>query len=315
MRDVKSSDSTDPEGWALWVDRYLSQLANERNYSPQTVRNYRHALKDFFSFLDQDSRWGGDFKRIQFNDGRSYLIELQRAGIGRRTLHLRVSAIRGFIRFLRERKQLATNPLSELTVPQFRKPLPKFLTEREMEHFLSGPERGLASGKLTAWEALRDRLIFELLYGGGLRISELVALRWGSREGNGSVFRVMGKGQKERLVPVGGVAGALLQKYSHQPETITERQSPILQNGHGHGLSAGWIQRRMKLYLKEAGLPNDLTPHKIRHSFATHMLNAGADLRLVQELLGHASLSTTQVYTHVGLQRLKDLHRKLHPKG
>lgn len=301
--------------WWPVVAEYLATLEGARRYSVLTVRNYRQALAHFFGHLEREDGWMGDFAAVRLQDARSYLIEAQREGTGRRTLHLRVSALRGFFLYLRERGALERSPLVGLVVPQFRKPLPKYLTEAEMGRFLGGPERLLAAGAVSEFEHWRDRVIFELLYGGGLRISELVGLCWGMLDAGRGVFRVRGKGDKERMVPVGAEAVACLRGYRTCGEVDCGLEAAVVQNGRGGRLTAAWVQRRMKYYLAEAGLPLDLTPHKIRHSYATHLLNAGADLRLVQELMGHARLATTQVYTHVGLQRLKDVHARLHPRG
>jgi integrase/recombinase XerC len=193
--------------------------------------------------------------------------------------------------------------------------LPKFLTEKQVTRFLEGPSRRLEAGENTPFEASRDQLIFELLYGAGLRISELVGLRYEHVDLSTGVLRIKGKGGKERLAPMGEMATRALRLHREEFIENPEPTDPVVAVNGKKPLSAGWVQRRMKVYLALADLPLDLTPHKLRHSFATHLLNAGADLRVVQELLGHGQLSTTQVYTHVGLDRLKDAHRAAHPRG
>lgn len=297
------------------LDDFLAYLSEERRLSAYTVRNYGQALREIFSFLRSEGRWQGNLEVVPNLLLRSYLIEMQRAGLSRRTLHLRVSAGRAFFRYLLERRVIATNPFSGLAAPPFRRSLPKFLTEKQAERFLEGPRRRLEAGALTPMEACRDQLVFELLYGAGLRISELVALTYRQIDLRTGSARILGKGQKERLAPIGRVALELVKRFRAEFAPEARPEDSVLGAVCGRPVTAGWVQRRMKTYLAEAELPLDLTPHKLRHSFATHLVNAGADLRVVQELLGHASLSTTQVYTHVSLQRLKEAHRKAHPRA
>ena len=163
--------------------------------------------------------------------------------------------------------------------------------------------------------ALRDSVILEMLYGGGLRVSELCGLNLGQIDMEQGVARVLGKGGKERLCPLGKVAVECLQRFLELSGASTDRGSPVVFTAQGKRLQAAQVQRLLKTHLRAAGLPLDMTPHKLRHSYATHLLDHGADLRSVQELLGHASLSTTQVYTHVSVARLKDAHRQAHPRA
>jgi integrase/recombinase XerC len=184
-----------------------------------------------------------------------------------------------------------------------------------MLQLLAGPEKLLANESVDSFTALRDRLVLELLYGGGLRVSELVALNYGAIDvGTGSA-RVLGKGRKERICPLGDAAMAVLRKFrdTHAPDA--GRDAPVLVTPRGRRLAVGAVQQLVKRYLALADLPMDITPHKLRHSYATHLLNAGADLRSVQELLGHASLTTTQIYTHTSVARLKEIHAKAHPRA
>jgi len=311
----KASDSNDSIEDDKRVDRFLMHLAGERRLSLYTVRNYRHALEDIFTFLRDSGRWSGDLTAVPVLLLRSYIIEVQRAGISRRTLHLRLSAARSFFRYLLKEGVVSTNPFVGLSVPAYRKPLPQFLTETQVTLFLEGPRLELKAGNLDPFEASRDQLIFELIYGAGLRIGELIGLCFKDVDEKNGVARILGKGGKERMCPLGTVAITLLRGFKEAFLVDAEWGDPVISGVKGKPLSASWVQRRMKYYLKIAGLPMDLTPHKLRHSFATHLLNAGADLRVVQELLGHSSLSTTQIYTHVGLKRLKDAHSQAHPRA
>jgi integrase/recombinase XerC len=184
-----------------------------------------------------------------------------------------------------------------------------------MKQLLAGPVRLLDNETIDAFTAWRDRLAMELLYGGGLRVSELVALNYGAVDLDGGVARVLGKGQKERLCPLGVVAITVLKKFKAEFAHNATPSSPVLVMPSHARMPVRQVQLMLKRYLALADLPRDLSPHKIRHSYATHLLNAGADLRLVQELLGHASLNTTQVYTHVSVARLKEVYNKAHPRA
>ncbi len=203
----------------------------------------------------------------------------------------------------------------DVPLPKLEKRLPKFLTEEQMKLLLAGPQRLLADGGIDAHTAWRDRLAMELLYGGGLRVSELVALNHGAVDWDSGVARVVGKGRKERLCPLGSVALSVLKKFRDEFAVARAPADPVLVNPNGRRTSIVQVQVMLKRYLALAGLPMDLTPHKLRHSYATHLLNAGADLRLVQELLGHSQLATTQVYTHVSMARLQEIYAKAHPRA
>lgn len=312
MAETAKEPGTDPA-----IASFLDHLARERRYSPHTIRNYRQALAAWTSTV-RSLRGGAGQSSVDFSEAddrtvRSHLIELRRAGRGKRTVHLHASALRRFYRFLLQQGAAKRNPFAGVALPRLSRPLPVFLTEEQARRFLHGPVRLLRDGEINRTEALRDQLVFELLYGGGLRISELVTLTWGRVDVRDGVARVLGKGSKERLVPLGRVAQALLRE--HKKNSRPAPADAVLPALRGKPMTAGWIQRRMKRYLHLAGLPANLTPHKLRHSFATHLLNAGADLRAVQELLGHASLSTTQIYTHVGIRRLKEAHQRAHPRA
>ena len=305
-----------PERERGLIERFLRFLEAERRYSRYTIRNYRQALEGLLVYL-QDGGTGVDnlFEILGPMTLRSYIIDAQRSGLSKRSLHLRVSAFRSFFRYLRKNGLISHNPAAGVSVPRYRKPLPKFFTEKEMERFLEGPGELLERGEIDAFTALRDGLVFELFYGAGLRISELVQADWGHLDRGSRSLTVMGKGGKERICPVGEAAFRLLERFHREEAVVTGRGDPLLHTLDGRRLTPFWIQKRMKVYLRLADLPEDLTPHKIRHSFATHLLNAGADMRIVQELLGHASLSTTQIYTHVGLKRLKEAHARAHPRA
>lgn len=297
-----------------WWQPFEDYLAKERRYSGYTVRNYRQAFEDFHRWLAGAGLWERGLATLTARDMRDFVIEAQRR-FDRRTLHNHASGLRTFFKYWIKHGRLRNNPLTGVPLPKLEKRLPKFLTEEQMKLLLTGPQKLIAEHQLDPHTAWRDRLAMELLYGAGLRVSELVGLDYGSVDFSSGVARVMGKGRKERLAPIGKVALAVLVKFRDEFAKRTAPLCPILVNVDGRRTTVGEIQRMLKRYLALAGLPLDLTPHKLRHSYATHLLNAGADLRLVQELLGHAQLATTQVYTHVSVARLKEIYAKAHPRA
>jgi len=296
------------------IQRFIDYLALERRLSDYTVRNYRTALLNFFSWNRDVGHWSGDIAKISGREIRDYLIESQRR-VSRRTLHNYVSGLRSFYNYWLKQGGVKINPFEGITLPKLNKPLPKFLTENQITQLISGPMRLLDNESLSPFQAWRDRLILEILYGGGLRVSELVSLNYGMVDLSSGVARILGKGNKERLCPLGSVATACLNKFLTEFASQTGYDDPVVVNDRFKRINARAVQLMIKKYLALADLPLDMSPHKIRHSYATHLLNNGADLRLVQELLGHASLSTTQIYTHVDLARLKEAHRNAHPRS
>ncbi len=299
---------------AEWWLPFADYLAHERRYSAYTLRNYFQALEDFHAWLTGAGLAAAGFDALGTREVRDFVIEAQRR-FGRRTLHNHVSGLRAFYKFWLRQGQVRRNPFVGVPLPKLERRLPKFLTEEQMVLLLNGPQRLLAAGELDAFTACRDRLVMELLYGGGLRVSELVGLTYGAIDLDTGVARVLGKGRKERLCPLGRVATALLGKFRTEFARSSLPPAPVIVDRHQRRLPVRQVQLLLKRYLAHAELPLDLTPHKLRHSYATHLLNAGADLRLVQELLGHAQLATTQVYTHVSVARLKDIHARAHPRG
>jgi integrase/recombinase XerC len=299
---------------AEWLQPFCDYLAKERRYSDYTVRNYRQAFVDFHGWLQQTGRWSGTPDALTPRDTRDFIIEAQRR-FQRRTLHNHVSGLRTFFRFWMQRGKVKRNPFAGMPLPKLEKTLPKFLTETQMTLLLGGPQKLLAEAAIEPLAAWRDRLVLELLYGGGLRVSELVALNYGDVDIDQGSARVLGKGRKERICPLGAVAIAVLKKFRDEFARRTGPQDPVVVNDRHQRLPVRSIQLLVKKYLVLAGLPRDLSPHKLRHSYATHLLNSGADLRAVQELLGHANLTTTQIYTHTSVARLKEIYSKAHPRA
>ncbi len=314
--DAASDDENDPLTSEWWAP-FAAHLVLERRYSAYTLRNYRQAFEDFIAWRRQSlgkEAAGRELDGLTPRVMRDFVIEAQHR-FGRRTLHNHASALRAFFKYWQRQGRVEKNPLVGLALPKLEKRLPQFLTEAQMRLLLGGPQRLLENGTESPFVAWRDRLAMELLYGAGLRVSELVALNHGSLEADGTVARVLGKGGKERLCPLGKVAAGVLAKWRREFARETGLEAPVLVDARHRRMSPRAVQLMLKRYLALAGLPTDLTPHKLRHSYATHLLNAGADLRLVQELLGHASLNTTQVYTHVTVARLREIYDKAHPRA
>jgi len=293
------------------VTDFLARQREGRRLSPRTCATYGRSLKGFALWKCSDGGWDGDWSRLTARDLRDFVIERQSTH-GRRTVHNQVSAVRAFLADLRERGGIDATPAAGLVLPKLPKALPKFLTETQAEQLLETTPGAATPAK--ALEAARDQAILEVLYGAGLRVSELCGLRGRDIDLASGVVRVLGKGSKERDVPAGDAAMSALRAY-WALRGRPSRQAPVFLAARGGPLHARAVQLMLKRRLALAGLPADMTPHKLRHSCATHLLSGGADLRLVQEQLGHASLSTTQIYTHLSVQRLRDVRRKAHPRS
>jgi len=307
------------------LSQFIDHLSNERRLSSYTIRNYRHAVENFFIWLRKDLAEEEESDRPVTQEElrsrefdrktiRDFVIEQQRR-LARRTLHNHVSALRTFFRYCLKMKWIERNPFNGLVLPKLSRNLPKFLSENQCMELIKGPSRLLQNDVITNSEACRDQLVLELLYGAGLRVSELVALNYGQIDWAQGVARIVGKGRKERLCPLGKAALLCLDYYKKNFAERLAPDDPILVETGGKRISIRRVQLLLKKYLGLAGLPMDISPHKLRHSFATHLLNNGADLRVVQDLLGHANLSTTQIYTHLTVDRLKKVYQQAHPRA
>lgn len=293
-----------------YIEEFISYIEIERNYSQHTVSSYKADLLDFREFLVRlnDSLPSiGDIDHLTI---RSYLADLQERQLSRSTVLRKLSTLRSFFKYLSRRGYLDTDPTSALATPKVRRKLPEFLELSEVEALLSAPDTKTIVG-------LRDQAILELLYSTGMRVGELLALNLPDLDRQTSLVKVRGKGKKERILPVGKPAMIALDNYlARRYELSGGRPSQaIFLSQRGNRPDAKSIRRRIEKYARDAGIKKKITPHTLRHTFATHMLNAGADLRSVQELLGHASLSTTQIYTHVTADRLKQVYEKAHPRA
>ena len=292
-----------------YIDEFISYIEIERNYSQHTVGSYRADLLDFREFLIRLNNSQPSIGEIDHLAIRSYLADLQERQLSRSTVLRKLSTLRSFFRYLSRRGYLDADPTSALATPKVRRKLPEFLELSEVEALLSAPDTKTIVG-------LRDQAILELLYSTGMRVGELLALNLSDLDRESALVKVRGKGRKERLLPVGGPAVSALENYLARRYELSGKPSQaIFLSQRGNRPDAKSVRRRIEKYARDAGIKKKITPHTLRHTFATHMLNAGADLRSVQELLGHASLSTTQIYTHVTADRLKQVYEKAHPRA
>jgi integrase/recombinase XerC len=318
-----------PENPDALLAAFLAHLRAERAASDYTVRNYEHALRGFSTWHVAERGGLPDWVRLERDDFRGFLRHLGRGGLGRAAIALRFSALKSFYRFLMRRGEVAVMPVKNISLPKLEKRLPKFLTVEQMKSLLSAPLHELAASRQHADEVtrssaaldeticLRDVAILETIYSCGLRVSELAGLRGGDIHWAEQLVRVRGKGRKERQVPIGVPALEAIRKYRRALGGECAPDAPVFLAGRdaARAVSPRVIQLRLKRHLAAAGLDPALTPHKLRHSYATHLLDAGVDLRSVQELLGHAHLQTTQVYTHVTTERLKRIYDAAHPRA
>jgi integrase/recombinase XerD len=291
------------------IERYLDALWMEKGLSKNTLVSYRRDLTQFSAWLSRTQ------SRRLFATSDSNLLaylgwRLDR-GLSARSTARFLSSIRGFFRYQLREGMLEVDPTLDIESPRLGRPLPKSLSEEDVEALLAAPDPGVP---LEA----RDRTMLELLYACGLRVSELVGLQLSQVNLNQGVVRIIGKGGKERLVPMGEEALTALQEYLGATRMVLLKNVPsqvVFPSRRGTQMTRQAFWYRIKIYARRAGLVSKLSPHTLRHAFATHLLNHGADLRVVQLLLGHSDLTTTQIYTHVARKRMKDLHAQHHPRG
>lgn len=323
----------------LIVQEFLNYLNFEKRFSEHTAKCYGADLRQFGEFLvhrsddtgsDAESlSMGGHHDgpatavatrptvdqlllKVDVNTVRSYLSFLNEKQYNKATIARKLATLRSFYKFMVKRNKLSANPVMSVRTPKQDKKLPRFLEYEEVKRLLAAPPT-------NSWLGARDGAIMETLYSTGVRVSELVALNMSDVDFLGEVVHVRGKGKKERIAPIGSSALQAIQHYMEFRNKRAQSNSNfdpkvLFVNKHGRRLSTRSVRRKMDKYLKIAGLDPSISPHTLRHSFATHMLNNGADLRSVQELLGHQSLSTTQIYTHLTTGRLKEVYEKAHPR-
>lgn len=290
------------------IELYLHHLHAERHASPHTLRNYRSDLEQLRLFLADGAKPRDvAVRRVTTDRLRAYAAAKLRCS-SRSTVSRKVAAIRGFFSYLADAGKIRRNPAAELVAPKLEKRLPVFLPIDDTERLLNGMVEG------DAW-ADRDRAILETLYSSGVRVSELVGLDWQDVDFENECVRVLGKGRKERIVPIGEIALDCLRSYRRRLRGENIETAAVFVNRRGGRLTTRSVARFVKRYTLRSGTPVAASPHSLRHSFATHLLNQGADLRAIQELLGHSSLSTTQRYTHVNLDHLMKAYDDAHPRA
>ena len=314
----------------LGMDGFVQYLRVEKNASPHTVENYLMDMRQFISHVwDVGAPPPYAWASINRMHARSFLVYFQKAGCKPSTTSRKLSSLRSFFKFMQREEMIKTNPFSGLPLPKREKYLPDILSITEVGQLLDAPKRLMAdplqkprgSEIFQDYVCARDTALFEMLYSTGTRLSELTGLTERQLDLLGGVITVHGKGKKERLCPLGGPAIKSMMDCIDKRDVFyaalgkTGRVEGFFLNKDGNPISNRSVERMMKKYLVYAGLNSNLSPHALRHSFATHLLDAGADLRSVQELLGHASLSTTQIYTHVSIERLKEVYDLAHPRA
>lgn len=287
-----------------FIDRFLKFLEVEKNSSPHTITNYRSDLTEFFKFNGKNSP-----KDINYLEIRKFLAYLKDRDFLKTTVSRKLACLKSFFKYLTREQVLEANPASGIQTPKRDRRLPSFLETKEVEHLIE-------AAKGEKWETKRDLAILETLYSSGIRVSELVGLNEEDIDLLGNLVKVRGKGKKERIVPLGSCAVKAIKSYMDAaPLDLDKRIVPLLINRRKTRLTDRSVRRIILKYARLAALKKGISPHTLRHSFATHLLDRGADLRSVQELLGHAHLSTTQIYTHVSSKRLREAYEQAHPRA
>lgn len=295
------------------IAQFLTYLASERNASDLTIKAYREDLFGLVDWLHATRGHVPDPDALSPQDLRAFQAALQQAGYARTTIARKLASLRSFYRFAMRQGIAVDNPAKPLRNPRRQRKLPHVLTGEEVGKLLLAPPANETIG-------LRDRAILETMYSAGLRVSELVALRDGDLDKQEQIVRVRGKGRKERISPLGSYALRAIDRYAERrirdPKTDElGRDAPVFVNRFGRVLTTRSIGRMLEKYIAQVGLDTRTSPHTLRHSFATHLLDRGADIRSVQELLGHKSLATTQIYTHVSAANLRQVYEKAHPRA
>ena len=312
-----------------YLENFLSFLRNEHHASIHTIKSYRRDIEQFiklYSFTDNNQDNSISWNSISVLDIREYIVKCQ-DGCSKRSINRKLSALRSFYRYMIREGVVEHNPFAGISSPKISKPLPKYMSVNEVDRLLDAPslywreavDKRLTKNKASAeFAQSRDTAIMELIYSTGARISEALEINLKNIDTLSAVVVFKGKGKKERLCPLGKPAIKTLRQYLRIRSNRTANNrptAPFFINRNGGRLTSRSFQRFFKKYLITAGLSPDMTPHKLRHSFATHLLDAGADLRSVQELLGHANLSSTQIYTHISAEHMKQIYRKAHPRA
>ncbi|MBD3289178.1 tyrosine recombinase XerC [candidate division KSB1 bacterium] len=306
----KQSLQNDFQLWDQLLDKYLFYLKMERNYSPHTINAYATDLNQFFQFLEKKSR--ASVNQINKTVLRSFLGHLRNDGISANSINRKIASLRSFFKYLTQQNIIKKNPVTQIFSLKTEKKLPPNVSFRKILSVLELPDDSTFIGS-------RDRSMLEILYSSGIRLSELANLELDDIDSDSALIKVKGKGAKERIVPLGRAALDSLQKYLKHRKALTEAKNSdshhLFLNKFGNKLSNRKVHDRVKKYLMQIVGSGKTHPHVLRHSFATHLLNEGADLLAVKELLGHSNLSTTQIYTHVSAEHLKKVYKQAHPRA
>ena len=286
------------------IESFLDSLYIEKGLSQNTVQSYKNDITSFALWVDESINL--PLVRISKIDINKYIAQLFKNGLKSSSVNRKISTIKSFFIFLLKKKHILVSPVEDIEMIKQEKYLPISMSEKEVELLLESPN-------LDSFIGIRDRAMIEMLYATGMRVSELINVKITDIDHNRLVVKVMGKGSKERLIPYGEVASDYLNLYLKNRKEINSNEIFLSNRGKKITRSAFW--NRIKLYLKKENLKESISPHTLRHAFATHLLNRGADLRSVQILLGHSDLSTTQIYTHIAKQRLGEILKKHHPRG
>jgi integrase/recombinase XerD len=292
------------------IHEFINYLSVERGLAMNTLESYGRDLRQYSQFLDQDED-ESDLDSVSRASIINYLVHLQTQGKATATIARRLAALKAFYQFLVRENRIKADPTANLESPKLEKRLPRVLTVKEVERLLGQPDPVQAAG-------VRDRAMLELLYATGIRVSELVSLNVNDVSLDMGYIKCSGKGSKERIVPLGTLAIQSCRDFLAAPRNRLikgREETALFVNHHGHRLTRQGFWKIVKKYADDAKIDKDITPHTLRHSFATHLLENGADLRSVQEMLGHADISTTQIYTHVTKGHLKEVYARTHPRA
>jgi tyrosine recombinase XerC len=287
-----------------YLDKFKNYLEKEKNYSSHTVRNYLADLEGFSKISSMEDPAAVDYLTV-----RKYLAHLREKSVSKRSIARKLSSLRTFFRFLERDGYVKANPVAIISTPKLDRKLPIFLDEKSVLKLIMAPDT-------KTFRGARDRAILETFYTSGIRVSELVGIDVANVDFISGVVKVLGKGRKERLAPLGDKAVSAIRDYlAYRNKKKLGDKNPLFLHKSGRRITDRSVRRIVRKYIKDLGIKERISPHTLRHSFATHLLNRGADLRSVQELLGHKNLSTTQIYTHVTIERLKSVYDKAHPRA
>lgn len=289
-------------------DAFVIFLSEEKGFSDHTIKSYKNDINKFLSFL---LKKGIDLKKVSKKEIRDFLADQYDLGLSKKTIARRLASIKSFFKFLLNSNYVSYNPTLFLSTPKISKKLPDFIEIKMMDELMDQPDHHTEKG-------LRDKAILELFYSTGMRLSELINLNIGSVDDKNNLIKVFGKGSKERLIPFGKRAKLCLEDYLKKRVlrwSSSNKDIPLFVNGKNKRIPRRTIQRRISNYIKMISSGKRLGPHTLRHTFATHLMERGADIRAVGDLLGHSSLSSTQVYTHVKPEKMKEVYKQSHPRG